>query len=127
MKPKLNRKRRASRAFNGIDQATGYAVRFVQTKSGSWSSVVRSFMALSCAPSLRTVKRHTHEAIGYHLDFCLEDGLPVPRPENRTVPFCDEYWPCLVLSGPGEPSLSLERSLPVTTPAPGSTCQPAAA
>jgi hypothetical protein len=83
MKPKLNRKRRAGNAFNGMDKATGYAVRFEKTKQGNWCSSVNSLIALSMAPSLRTVKRHTNEAIGYHIEGAIEDGHTLREPEWR--------------------------------------------
>jgi hypothetical protein len=87
MKPHPNKKRRAGRAFNGIDVATGYAVRFEMNRQGRWCSSVISFPAYSYAPSLRTVRRHTHEAIGYCLEDAAEEGWEVPEPEGKPAPF----------------------------------------
>jgi hypothetical protein len=86
MKPKPNQERRAGPAFNSVDKATGYAVRFEKTRQGNWCSMVRSFCAISLAPSLRTVRRHTTEAIGYSLEGAIEDGWPIPTPEGKATP-----------------------------------------
>ena len=81
MKPHPNQKRRAGRSFNGIDKETGYAVRFEMTRQDWWASKPNAFPAYSLANSLRTVRRHTNEAIHYSIDAAVESGRPIPAPE----------------------------------------------
>lgn len=87
MKPRPNQRRRAGNSFNGVDKTYGYAVRFVKTKQGNWVSTVNSLVALSFAPSLRTVRRHTTEGIGYHIEHALETGHSLLPPEWKEEPY----------------------------------------
>lgn len=82
MKPRPNQKRRAGNSFIGVDKATGYLVRFGKNRQGLWCSKPDAFMAVSLAPSLRTVRRHTTEAIGYCIQAAREHGWPIPMPET---------------------------------------------
>jgi predicted RNase H-like HicB family nuclease len=85
MKSKLNQKRRAGLAFNSVDQTTGYAIRFVLGKSGTWSVKPTAFVALSNGMSLQVARRHAAEAI----QICLEDyaqmGWLIPQPERESI------------------------------------------
>ena len=85
MKPKPNQKRRAGTLFSGVDEATGYTVRYEQAKDGGWGAMPDAFMAICGASTLKQVKKLTSEAIQICLDDALENGWPIPKPENDIV------------------------------------------
>jgi predicted RNase H-like HicB family nuclease len=77
--------RRTYNVFTSFDAATGYAVRFAQTRNGKWCGKPDAFMALCGGKTINQVKKLVSEAIQIHLEAAVENDWPIPEPENAAL------------------------------------------
>lgn len=78
------------KGFNSVGAASGYAIRFEQSKSGYWSAVTTGAKGM-CVGGLGSTVGKCRKSIGdgirYMLEYLNEKGEPIPEPARREVPF----------------------------------------
>lgn len=83
------RKRRIPiKGFNAVD-GSGYAIRFEQYR-GKWSAVTSAaegMIVVGRGSTLGKCRQSISDGIRFSLEGMREDGMKIPEPEGRTVPF----------------------------------------
>ncbi|MDK9698679.1 MAG: type II toxin-antitoxin system HicB family antitoxin [bacterium] len=60
-----------------------YAIFIERSKSRYWASVPDLPGCVSCGKSLEELQKNIQEAIEFHLEGMVEDGLPIPKPVTK--------------------------------------------
>jgi hypothetical protein len=85
----MRKRRNPIKVFNSVDSASGYAIRFGQSKSGYWSAVTLAtgMCVVGTGSTLGKCRKSIRDGIRYTLEWLKEDGDPIPEPEGHSVPF----------------------------------------